>query len=90
MKIYKLTPKGLKKTKMNSSSRFVKNGSDSVILFMEDSLVQSDLYWKKFPDSHLELTNESLPKVLFAGQSEIDHIQKHNIDTLKINIKVKL
>ena len=56
------------------------------MLYNGVKLLQSDLLYKK-PDSHVEITNETLPDFLIATKNEFDHIQRNKIE-LPVEIRL--
>lgn len=92
MKVYKPSLKAIKKDVFKDSEpeklRLIFRTDDSALLFSTDGMViQSDLYYRK-PDSHVELTSESIPIELKIDKREFDHVRVNNIEMFGINLVV--
>lgn len=76
--VYKGSAKALRKGAWSPNDRFVFLGDGTVAVWVDDTLVQSDVLYKR-PDSHCEATNEPLPTVLRCPQRELDHVNRNKI-----------
>ena len=78
--IYKLTAKGLRNTKMTEDHRLIIRGDGSALLFLRSGLIeQVDLAYRR-PDSHVEVTSESMQDYTFSiSHQEYAQAQRYTI-----------
>ena len=80
MAVYAPSPKLLKKDKsLTKDDRFLLIEKGTVLHYKNGVVVQSDLYWNKFPDSHTTLINEEIPESLIISKCEMDHVTRNKI-----------
>lgn len=78
MIVYKGSPKALRKGAWAADDRFVFLGDGTVATWKGDTLVQSDVLYRR-PDSHCVATDELLPTELKCSALEAGHIKRNDI-----------
>jgi len=92
MTVYKLSSKGIRnnpfKVDHPEACRIILRGDNSSILYQDNKLIQSDLFYRK-PDSYLTPAyDEEIPNELHCDIYELNHIMDHKMNMFCINLIV--